>query len=232
MILDNREYISQQNIFFPKQKHKTWKYWMLSIFILIWIHFSSSPINYPLLKAEEVQHHHPQHQVEEVQHHHTPHQTEEVHHHQHRHIKLKKLWNIVMLVLLLEDQLQRLFLLFHIVTIVPRSFSPWQLLPSLTLLHILVTTLCSPMHTLLSLMLPSSPLRSNLLPSSLLTTQVLCIPAKPHQRGLDITSHRISSQGQALQVPFARKKLQWCRQWTGRRRRKGRGKADRVQRKE
>ena len=54
---------------------------MLSIFILIWIHFSSSPINYPLHKAEEVQHHHPQHQVEEVQHQHTPHhQAEEVHH--------------------------------------------------------------------------------------------------------------------------------------------------------
>ena len=59
---------------------------------------------------------------------------------------------------------------------------------------------------------PPSPLRSKLLPSSLLTTQVVCIPAKPHQRGLDITSHRISSQGQALQVSFARKKLQWCRQ--------------------
>ena len=54
-----------------------------------------------------------------------------------------------MLFLLLEDQLQRVFLLIHIVTIVPRSFSPQPLLPSLTLLHILVTTLCSHMHTLL-----------------------------------------------------------------------------------
>ena len=117
-----------------------------------------------------------------------------------------------MLFLLLEDQLQRLFLLIHIVTTVPRSFFPQQLLPSLTLLHILVTTLCSHRHTLLGLMLPSSLLRSNLLPSSLLTTQVMHIPAKPHQLGLDITSHRISSQGQALQVSLARKKLQWCGQ--------------------
>jgi hypothetical protein len=64
-------------------------------------------------------------------------------------MQLKKLWTIVMLFLLLEDQLQRVFLLIHIVTIVPRSFPPRPLLPSLTLLHILVTTLCSHTHTLL-----------------------------------------------------------------------------------
>ena len=125
---------------------------------------------------------------------------------------------------LLEDQLPRAFLLLHIARAgvipmlqAPRRFSPQQLLLSPTLLHILATTLCS--HTILSFMLLHSLPRSMPLPYSLPvpTTQVYlkastslleCALSKPHQSGLDTSSHRMSSQGQALHILGIKKEFQ------------------------
>ena len=123
---------------------------------------------------------------------------------------------------LLEDQLPRAFLLLHIARAgvipmlqAPRRFSPQQLLLSPTLLHILATTQCS--HTILSFMLLHSLPRSMPLPYSLPTTQVYLKAStfllefalsKPHQSGLDTSSHRMSSQGQALHMLGIKKKFQ------------------------
>ena len=123
---------------------------------------------------------------------------------------------------LLEDQLPRAFLLLHIARAgvipmlqAPRRFFPQQLLLSPTLLHILATTQCS--HTILSFMLLHSLPRSMPLPYSLPTTQVYlmastflleCALSKPHQSGLDTSSHRMSSQGQALHILGIKKEFQ------------------------